>query len=583
VAEEDELIEQAAKLLKKKDKEEARAKLKKAVKINAKNERAWMLLADASDKPEERLRCLERADSIREAKATVDDKIRKLEAKTRKPLIIWNKTTRLRVIIGAIVSIITFGWLLFRDVVPTFRAVNRMTGEWNVAVAGFTDLGTDLRRSDVVVIGSVFSNRFSQEMEALGSDTNLVVQIWGPQEVNQTISGDNAENRAADAEKLAAELNADILIYGTIQQIDNGYMLQPEFYIRAENYYEADELIGQHRFGGAIPILATRDTLPSQLPLNIELARRSEILALVARGLSLYLVHSYDRTLELFTQANQDTFWQNPDGRETIYLFQGNAAIRLNELEEAKQAYSQAIAIKPEYGRGYIGLGNVYYLQAAKSATQTSFTPNLQDLAQAKDYFEHALKIADLQPESAEIPSKAAFGLGQIYMTEWFLGEDTHDQAVEQFQFVLGQYGEGAKPQLQELASEAHARLAVIDRQDGQVDTALAEFQQAIALSTLPARRGLYWASLSDLYAQQQDLEQAQAASQSAIEQYQLAIVLPISDELRAHYWAQIAVQYEFLEDTGQAIGAYEQALKLLPPASADYSLYQQRLDALKP
>ena len=130
-------------------------------------------------------------------------------------------------------------------------------------------------------------------MQILESEVNLVIQMRGTNEA-RSVSGENAELRALSAEKLANDINADLVIYGNVEQIKGGYILQPEFYIRAKNYYEADELIGQHRFGSPISILATRDTLPSQIQLNTELSRRSKILAMVARGLSLYLINSYD-------------------------------------------------------------------------------------------------------------------------------------------------------------------------------------------------------------------------------------------------------------------------------------------------
>lgn len=501
------------------------------------------------------------------------------------PVSLWKRTKLVRsILVFLLFSAFPLYWSLTTDVIPTIfhSKSNRMSGEWNVAVAGFTNLDTDLRRADVNLIGDVFSNRFIQEMEGLGNNANLVVQVWGPEKV-KLISGDDGEKRASEAEKLANEINADMIIYGSIQQIDDSYVLQPEFYVRAENYYEADELIGQHRFGGPISILATRDTLPSQVQLNIELARRSKILALVARGLSLYLLSAYDQASEFFTQANQDELWPNLMGRETIYLFQANADIKQQQLEPAKLALEQAIKINPDYGRGYIGLGIVNYLHASASGDQLSFNPDRQDLAQAKRFFEQALLIADTQPASAEIPSKAAFGLGQIYLTNWFLGNESHDQAVDGFNKVIAEYADGAKPQLQELASESHARLAVIYRQDGQLDPAMAEFQQALNLSTLPARKGLYHASIGALYRQKGDTQQAEDSSNQSIIAYQKALELPISEKLRAFYWVKIAEQYEFLQEIPQAMHAYEQALARLPVDSPEYDAYQQRLQELNP
>jgi tetratricopeptide (TPR) repeat protein len=582
----DELVNQAIKLIKKNDKRAASLLLKQAIKIDPKNERAWASLADTTDKQPERLKYLQRSVKIKEEKEELQAKIHEAEVKTKDPSLwkrLWSKENRLRTLASTLIfTLIPFVWWIIKDVVPELRSIKQMTGEWNVAVVSFTDLDTDLHRSDIVLISSIFSNRFNQELESLVNDASLVVQVWGPQQIDRSISGISVEERAVKAERLAAGLNADLLIYGTIQQTDIGYVLQPEFYIRAENYYEADELVGQHRFGGPISITATRDTLPTQIPLNIELSRRSGILALVARGLSLYLVQSYEKAYELFTQANQDDLWQNPEGREFIYLFQGNAAIRSQNFKQAQQAYNQTIQIEPQYGRGYIGLGNVTYSLALESASNFTFVPDQNGLDQSKAYFEQALQTK-IQPPSAEIPSRAAFGIGQIYLVKWFSGQDTRDQAIEEFNTVLNNYEDGENPRLQELASETHARLGVIYRQDKQVDTTIAELQQALALSTMPSRRGLYWASLSDLFDQQGDQEKAQNAGRQSIEQYQLAIALPLSDELKAFYWGKIGERYASLKDTALAIHAYEQALSLLTTESVDYLMYQQRIRDLQP
>lgn len=492
------------------------------------------------------------------------------------------KITPTGVLFFLIFSLFPVLWTLYSEVIPTVfpKTPIRMSGEWNVTVAGFANLNTDLQSTDIELIHDVFFNRFEQEMLDLGKNTNLVVQVLGTEQIG-FISGKSAEERALEAEKMANEINADMVIYGNVQQVADGYVLQPEFYIRADNYYEAEELIGQHRFGGPISIIATRDALPAQIQLNIELTRRAKILALVTRGLSLYLIKSYDQAFDLFTQANQDDLWSISTGRESVYLFQANAALQQQQFDQARSALEQSVKINPDYGRGYIGLGIVHYVLASESASQTSFTPDSQELMLSMDFYEKALSVAETQPSSAEIPSKAAFGIGQIYLTKWILGEDTREGSIEEFQKVITRYADGQEPQLQELASESHARLAVIYRQDNQIETALAEFEQALRLSTSPARKGLYHASISAIYRQQDDTPQADSESSLAIEQYQIALGLPVSDKSKALYWAKIAEQYELLQNTTQAVDAYENALKLLPVGSPDYEIYQQRLHAL--
>ena len=497
-----------------------------------------------------------------------------------KPLMVYGILASL--VLAVAVLIFPSVWLFATEVLPIGdSALSGMTGEWNVAVAGFTSIGEEpINDKDADLIGAIFYNRFASEMASLGEQTDLIVEVWGPEQT-KLILGDTPEERTSNAERNAEGINADMIIYGTIQQIGDFYQLQPEFYVGIENYYEAEELVGYHKFGSEIPIVASSTTLPSQISLNRELSRRSKILALIARGLSLYLIHAYDDALAYFEEANQGQYWEHEGGREVIYLFQGNAAGRALLPDRAEEAYRAAIGVQSEYSRGYVGLGNTSYLQSLVGVTADSFNPNMQDLNLARFYFEQALQ-AKIKPPTADIPTKVAFGLGQVYLTQWYVGQDTLSQAIERFEFVIQQYNAGENRRVQEFASEAHARLAVIARQQDEVDKAIQEFSTAIELSTDPARRGLYWVSLGDLYSAQERLVEAEAADKNAIQEYTTAVSLTYQSGRRAFYLAEIAALQERLGEIDKAIEALEQAVILLPEESQERLQYQQRIALLK-
>jgi tetratricopeptide (TPR) repeat protein len=493
----------------------------------------------------------------------------------------WVEKNPVLAVIGflvfTLVPTLTFYW----GALAPILFPQKMTGEWNVAVATFTPVGSgSISQSDAEVISGVFYNRLTAEMTELGTAINVVVQVREPGATG-TVSGSTTEERAASAAALAQKINADIIVYGTVQKNGDGYVLVPEFYVDARNFYDAAEMIGQHNFGGSIDLLGTGGgDLPTQLGLNRKLSDRSQALSLIARGLSLYYFHYYDEAYATFQKANTESLWPTDDGREVLYMLEGNAAGRANLLDESEAAYQKSLDIEPQYSRGYAGLASVTYLRAVQPAADGSFKPDEALLKQAEDDYAKAL-TATIRPETADIPTKVAIGLGQIYLVQWIVGQDTLAQATEQFQQVIDTYGDGKNPRIKEFAAEAHARLGLIARQQGDMATALSEWSTATSLSTSPSRRGLYYATLADIYATQGDADSAKTNNEKSITEYKSAIERSRQPETQADYWGSIATRYEKMGDKAQAISALKQALELLPDGSDQRQKIQDRIQSL--
>jgi tetratricopeptide (TPR) repeat protein len=456
-----------------------------------------------------------------------------------------------------------------------------MSGEWNIAVAGFTDAGTNtIGADDAAQIGAVFYNRLSDDMAELSKQSDLVIQVWGPQQTG-AVDGATPDERGRNAEALAKRIKADVVIYGTVRREGEAVALQPEFYVAIPNLYAVEEMVGQHVFGAPISIVGAGDDLPAQVNLNRELARRSEALSLVTRGLSFYFAHAYENALQQFQSANRDALWQASDGREVVYLFEGNAAGRAGLLDDAENAYRAALKANAEYARAYAGLAGVYYLKSLQGVTAERFEPDLAAIAQAVDFYRQA-ETAKVQPESADIPAKSSFGLAQINLALWWAGQDTLELAKKQFRAVLDSYGDGKNPRVQELAAESHARLGLIARSEDDTEGAIQAFEAALKLSTIPNRRGLYWATLADLYAAREQPAEAEKANRSAIAEYKAALLLTTQKEQQAAAWSAISARHETLGEKPQAIQALEQALELLPADSKDRPGYESRLQGLR-
>ena len=259
------------------------------------------------------------------------------------------------------------------------------------------------------------------------------------------------------------------------------------------------------------------------------------------------------------------------------YLFQGNAALRAEQLELAEASYRDALAIDPQYSRAYAGLGSTYYLLALRSGESGSFEPDADNLEQALQHYQNALD-AEHQPVTADIPAKVAFGKGVVYLTMWLAGQDRMEAAVDHFNEVIEAYNGGENPRLQEAASEAHAHLGLIARGNEDIQVAIQEYTSAVELATNPARRGLYWAILGKLYQDQGELDLTERSYSNCIFEYTSAVKLTSQAERRAGYWGKIATCYEGLGKTPEAIFALGQALKYSPEGSDEYREYESHL-----
>jgi tetratricopeptide (TPR) repeat protein len=418
-------------------------------------------------------------------------------------------------------------------------------------------------------------------MEALGSETGVHIQVEGPERVGQ-VAGQTLADREKNAEALARKVNAHVLLYGTIQRAGDMVTLAPEFYVNIQQGYETAELAGQHRLGDAILVRTTAAGEQDQVALDRELTRRSQVLSLVTKGLSLHFAFAYEDALAFFEQANDDSLWDLSSGRETLYLFEGNAAARAGLLERAEAAYLRAVEIDPEYARAYIGLGSVYYTWSLQGTSSQSFEPNAEDQQQALAYFDQALQ-AQHKPPLADIETKAAFGRAEVYLSRWLAGSDAQDrdEATRQFQAVIDAHSNGQNPRLQDLASEAWARLGLIARQQGEHRVAVEKYVQAHELASIPGRRAVFSMTLADLHGRLGQPDEARTAYEAAVREYRFALALTSQGEHRAAYLAEMARAYERLDDRYGAVTALREAANLLPPDSEKLAEIQERLAAL--
>lgn len=375
----------------------------------------------------------------------------------------------------------------------------RMSGDFRIAVAGFTERGTSWDSK----IGLRFAEDLHEELKSalkeIDSDTE--VAIWGPHQVDR-IGGRDDDERAIVAEEIADDIEADVLVYGWVDTTGPVWKISPEFYINAKNSYEAKEIGGQYNIG--TPIDATARDFADRRVVNEELLARTRAMANITAGLTYYYAGyrdpgKFEQALTYFQKAEEVEGWEDREGKQVLYLLIGNAAGKTDDFEMAQTYHQKALDVDPQYARAHLGLASVYYMLALEPA-RVSGDPtdtNLDLIARAIDTYRQADRSAN-KPPLSDIPTKVHFGLGQSHFARayahFYVGmEEAFDTAVTEFQAVIKEYGDGANPRVRVQAAESHARLGLIYKLSGHPDLAVEEYQIAASLwYDNPVKRALY-------------------------------------------------------------------------------------------
>lgn len=472
--------------------------------------------------------------------------------------------------------LLPFAWFVFAELVPALSP-SQMTGEWNVAVGGFVVVGDErVTAQEARAVSDTFYRRFGAELPELGEEIDVFVEVWGPQETG-SIRGRTPEDRAESAEARARQIGASIIIYGTVERVDGVLRIVPEFFINSENFYEAAELSGSHAYGRPIRVQGQG---ADPLSANRELSRRVQSLSLLTQGLVAWYNTDYDEAYRLIRRANDDTLWLSDQGREIIWLYEGNTANKTRRPDAAETAYMEALAINDDYARAWVGLGSVYLERGINFSDPLN--PDEALIQQALDTFDVALAAAE-QPPTADIPVKVAFGRGRAYLSLWMGGQaEAETLAVGEFERVIDEYEKDQNPRLAELAGESYGYLALISVLIEDYPRAIDRYLQAAEISVDPSRKAVFHAQLATLYRQQGDQPKSDEQRELAADQYDLARRKTTRPQQIALLWAQEADLYVALDMRQEAARAVRQAIRALPDDAPERAEYEARLAELE-
>jgi len=425
--------------------------------------------------------------------------------------------------VAIILLLMVFGlaaYLLWRQIRP-----EQMGGDFNIAVAPFQVIGAEPEIGEDVA-NSIYG-RLSGNFEGVGSP---IVAVWGPGEpvLNPVpvISGRDDNERDLNAARLAADINADIVVYGVIDREGTRWQVTPKFYVSPDNFENAFEILGPYDLGETFG-LTEGNRRALRITSGDELTPRSEFLTQVAIGLTYYTIANYERAAETFLSilpTADDAAVTDEGSLRLVYLLLGNTYLRIAQqefqdftpgageanvrvmekmnqiLDEAELNFSQSAEIDPDYARAYLGLGDVAYLQSVTCDSQAC-TVITEPLTHAKTFYEQALDSPNA-PVAAVTDAKANFGLGQVYFRQSLAqGDRQFAEAVAYFTAVLAEYDSGSSPRARDIAAEAQARLGLIACFQGNYDAAVQDYQEAIHLYTdesLPAADHIFTSDVRD-------------------------------------------------------------------------------------
>jgi hypothetical protein len=356
------------------------------------------------------------------------------------------------------------------------RGADPMTGDFNIAVAAFGQVGQDGRiesSTDGETLSRTITDGIRKEVTQI-PNVNPEVRHDGVPLIREQ----DPVARETQLRDLARGLNADLIIFGELAGSGASRTVQPSFYVRS-GARGAEEILGSNHLG--TPVGAPEDL--SRVAPSATLRTRIDALTRFTLGLEALIQKDASSAVTWFDRAVNTADWKDKEGKEIAYLFLGTAyKARGNagDLDRALEAYTTSARLNEQYARAYIGQGNVYYQQYDELRRSGQQRPELLDQALAA--YEQAEGAAD-KPNTALVEGKIHVTTGNVYLVKAQSEESASDfrTAEQQFLWVLDQYAAGAAD-MRELVPRAYFGLGVVyERGYADQQQAASFYQQCLA------------------------------------------------------------------------------------------------------
>lgn len=441
----------------------------------------------------------------------------------------------------------------------------KMTGDIKIAIAEF---GAKNDQNEIVASseGQEYAQKFAagvqQNLDELKQELKAadpaydIAPVRGPLDVRR-VEGDTPEQRRWDAQKLASQLGADIVVYGYLDINPGRTTLTVEFFIADQFLHDAEELTGAQAYGDPRSIGADiRTNVDAKVELRKPLESESRSFALFLIGLGKFGLEHYQDAERYFARALEAESLGDETVKKIYYLYAGKAlhdlagalppdqgVQRLRLWNRAQEYYQQALEVSPNYARAQLSDADIVFQKSKDNCEPDKV--DVQGLQAAIDGYQAALMAAD-QIDQANIDHKTAFYLGRAYLCQSLAGiADRWSEAEQQTQRVIDQGRSGADAQKESVrirVIEAYANLGLIYWWGSaqSLPRAADQFANAIQLNAPFAgsqrrldRQAIFFRQLAEVYEEMRDYVQADVAWDEALrferQWYQAAeLTLPV-------------------------------------------------------
>jgi tetratricopeptide (TPR) repeat protein len=396
------------------------------------------------------------------------------------------------------------------EATPT--SIPPMTGDLRIAIAAFSQLDSQGRATESNK-GFEFAKELAEHIRDGTQDlqkADHTIAIYGPELVG-FIPGIGSNERARNAQELALELDASILLYGEVVVALDGTRLTSYVYVSPGQLLYAEELAGVYQFGEPIEVPLTVENPAASRVVREEIAQRSVSLSKFIAGLGNFAMNQTQLAAQWFAEAESVA---NGDKKilRTVLLFLGSTAARQLDMPTALTYYKRSLAVDPNYARAQLGYAQTQFFLVKGNCQPDQV--DLQSIDAVLQGYEHALSMSAEPFE--EVPTKVALYRGDVYLCLTLAEVDIGDPKGY-FDQVTERYRATEDPRVRYLAAAAWQSLGNLYLQQSNQDTspgilAKAEtaFRESIALSKQPVELAVNHAARAEVHIKQDNCQAAQ-------------------------------------------------------------------------
>lgn len=392
---------------------------------------------------------------------------------------------------------------------PELRA---MDGTYNLAVSDFVAVGEDPEGSAAEEGESLAGGVFAELDGTLcgGGTGGLDVACLGPRDV-PPVTGTDVE-RARRATETAHDLNADLLVYGTITTRRGQIVVEPAVYVAADRLPQLEELAGPHELVSSGGYVGTGQERRNMLNvLRVQLTNITHTML----ALDSYNLGEEDQADAFLAGLAHDEDWEFD--RYVLELITANVRGKQRRYDEAISHYDESLRLYREavggtYSRAIVGRAEATYHQLREAAGGACSPSDPRPRATLVDGLTRTLddfasgRAAAEREEADVIVRKSNFGAGRVQACLAEAGESSYwPEANASFRQLVqtleaqGEGGDGLTSIEDEMLAESHSFLGFIAwrRTDTTITperlrNAAAEYREAAEITHLAEREHVY-------------------------------------------------------------------------------------------